>query len=70
MKLIRVGIHLTKNVFQVHGVDCSEKVTWRGRLRREEWIDVVRERAELPDWYGGLRRSASLGASCRGSGIR
>jgi transposase len=46
MKLIRVGIDLAKNVFQAHGVDRSEKVTWRRRLRREEWIDVVRERAE------------------------
>src|SRR5689334_6750090 len=46
MKLIRVGIDLAKNVFQVHGVDRSEKVTWRRRLRREEWIDAVREHAE------------------------
>jgi transposase len=46
MKLIRVGIDLAKNVFQVHGVDRTEKTTWRRRLRREEWISVVRERAE------------------------
>jgi len=46
MKLIRVGIYLAKNVFKVHGVDRSEKVTWRRRLRREEWIDAVREHAE------------------------
>jgi len=46
MKLIRVGIDLAKNVFQVHGVDRSEKHVWRRRLRREEWINIVRERAE------------------------
>jgi len=46
MKLIRVGIDLAKNVFQVHGVDRGEKVAWRRRLRREECINVVRERAE------------------------
>jgi len=46
MKLIRVGVDLAKNVFQVHGVDRSEKVVWRRRLRREEWINRVRERAE------------------------
>ena len=46
MKLIRVGIDLAKNVFQVHGVDRSDKVRWRRRLRRDEWIDGVRERAE------------------------
>ena len=46
MKLIRVGIDLAKNVFQVHGVDRSEKQVWRRRLRREEWIKVVHERVE------------------------
>jgi transposase len=46
MKLMRVGIDLAKNVFQVHGVDRSEKHVWRRRLRREEWINVVGERAE------------------------
>jgi transposase len=46
MKLIRVGIDLAKNVFQVHGVDRSEKHVWRRRLRREEWINVVHERVE------------------------
>ena len=46
MKLIRVGVDLAKNVFQVHGVDRSERVVWRRRLRREDWIDVLRERLE------------------------
>ena len=46
MKLIRVGVDLAKNVFQVHGVDRSERATWRRRLRREDWIDVLRERLE------------------------
>lgn len=47
MKLIRVGVDLAKNVFQVHGVDRSEKQTWRRRLRREELLKVLRERVEL-----------------------
>lgn len=46
MKLIRVGVDLAKNVFQVHGVDRTEKVFWRRRLRREEWIKVLCERVE------------------------
>jgi hypothetical protein len=29
MKIIRVGVDLAKNVFQVHGVDRCEKVVWR-----------------------------------------
>ena len=46
MKLIRVGVDLAKRVFQIHGVDHSERTTWRRRLRREEWIDALRERLE------------------------
>src|SRR5882762_4586493 len=46
MKLIRVGVDLAKSVFQVHGVDRSERTTWRRRLRREDWIDMLRERLE------------------------
>ena len=46
MKLIRVGVDLAKNVFQVHGVDRTEKVFWRRRLRRDDWIKVLCERIE------------------------
>jgi len=46
MKLIRVGVDLAKSVFQIHGVDRSERTTWRRRLRREDWIDALRERLE------------------------
>jgi transposase len=38
MKLIRVGVDLAKNVFQVHGVDRSEKVVCRRKLVRSDWI--------------------------------
>jgi transposase len=46
MKLIRVGVDLAKDVFQLHGVDRSEKTVWRRRLRRDDWIKVLRERVE------------------------
>ena len=46
MKLIRVGVDLAKNVFQVHGVDRKEKVIWRKRLRRESWLKVLHETVE------------------------
>jgi hypothetical protein len=36
MKLIRVGIDLAKNVFQIHGVDRFEKPVWRRKLGRSE----------------------------------
>jgi len=46
MKLIRVGVDLAKNVFQVHGVDRSEKVVWRRKLTRENWLKVLRQSVE------------------------
>ena len=46
MKLIRVGVDLAKNVFQVHGVDRNEKAVWRRKLTRESWLKVLREAVE------------------------
>lgn len=46
MKLIRVGVDLAKTVFQVHGVDRSEKVVWRRKLGRGDWIRVLLDRIE------------------------
>jgi transposase len=46
MKLIRVGVDLAKNVFQVHGVDRNEKPVWRRRLTRDHWLQVVLETVE------------------------
>ena len=46
MKLIRVGVDLAKNVFQVHGVDRHEQPVWRRRLSRERWLQVLLETVE------------------------
>lgn len=46
MKLIRVGVDLAKNVFQVHGVDRSEKAVWRKKLGRADWMKTLLERIE------------------------
>jgi hypothetical protein len=46
MKLIRVGVDLAKNVFQVHGVERKEKAIWRRRLTRENWLKVLLETVE------------------------
>lgn len=46
MKLIRIGVDLAKNVFQVHGVDRFEKPIWRKKLSRADWIKEVVERIE------------------------
>jgi len=41
MKLIRVGVDLAKNVFQIHGVDRFEKAVWRKKLSRSDWLKTV-----------------------------
>lgn len=46
MKIIRVGVDLAKNVFQVHGVDRTEKPVWRRKLNRAEWLKVLLEKIE------------------------
>ena len=46
MKLIRVGVDLAKNVFQLHGVDRDERPVWRRRLSRAEWLKALQETLE------------------------
>lgn len=46
MKLIRVGVDLAKNVFQLHGVDRSERTVWRRKLVRADWIKVLLDNIE------------------------
>ncbi|MRW92016.1 IS110 family transposase [Duganella sp. FT80W] len=46
MKIIRVGVDLAKNVFQVHAVDRCEKVVWRKKLGRAEWLTALLEKIE------------------------
>ena len=53
MKLIRVGVDLAKNVFQVHGVDRDEKPQWRRRLKSDNWLQVQLETVE-PDCQIGM----------------
>lgn len=48
MKLMRIGVDLAKNVFQIHGVDRHEKPIWRQRLSRDRWLQTVLERSS-PD---------------------
>lgn len=46
MKIIRVGVDLAKNVFQVHCVDQTEKPVWQRKLKRDEWIKTLLEKIE------------------------
>lgn len=45
-KITTIGVELAKNVFQVHGVNRSEKPLWRKKLNRQEWLKIVLEQIE------------------------
>ncbi len=64
MKIIRIGIDWAKNVFQAHGVDRHGKTVWRRRLRRNQWLEAVLDRAEPGCVMGieSLCRCPSLGS--------
>jgi len=46
MKVMRVGVDLAKNVFQVHGVDAGEQPVWQRSLRRATWLRELVKRVE------------------------
>lgn len=46
MKVIRVGVDLAKNVFQVHGVDTEERPVWQRSLKRGVWLKELVKRVE------------------------
>lgn len=46
MKIIRVGVDLAKNVFQVHGVDARDQPVWERCLRRKDWVAEICKRLE------------------------
>ena len=46
MKIIRIGVDLAKEVFQVHGVDRDEKAVWKRKLKRGEWLKALLDKIE------------------------
>ncbi len=57
MKLIRVGVDLAKNVFQLHGVDRHGRAVWRRRLTRKQWLSALMAQAD-PAWESGMEACA------------
>jgi len=51
MNIKRVGIDLTKQVFQVHGEDSREKALLRKRLRRAQFLAYFKQ---LPPCLFGM----------------
>jgi len=41
MEIMRIGVDLAKNVFQVHGVDHREQPVWRRSLKRSQWLAEI-----------------------------
>jgi transposase len=59
MPISTIGVDLSKNVFQVHGVDAAGKVLITRRLQRLGGLAFF---AKLPPHrYGGLRHITLLG---------
>ena len=46
MEIIRVGVDLAKNVYQVHGVDRKDKPVWRRQLSRQNWLAAIVKKVE------------------------
>ena len=46
MKVSRIGVDLAKNVFQLHGVDRHDRVVFKRRLKRDQWLRVLLDNTE------------------------
>jgi len=46
MEIIRVGVDLAKNVYQVHGVDRKDEPVWRRQLSRQSWLAAIVKKVE------------------------
>jgi hypothetical protein len=73
MQISTIGIDLSKNVFQVHGVDAAGKVLITRRLQRLGVLAFLRSYHHAHR-YGGLRHITLLGpygpVSSRRSGTK
>jgi transposase len=45
MQITTIGLDIAKNVFQVHGIDASEKVVVRKQLRRRQVVEFFKAQA-------------------------
>ncbi len=54
MQVTTIGLDIAKNVFQVHGIDASEKVVVRKQLRRSQVLELFKA---LPPCLIGMEAS-------------
>ena len=55
MQITTIGLDIAKNVFQVHGIDASEKVVVRKQLRRSQVLAFFQA---LPPCLVGMEATA------------
>jgi transposase len=61
MQISTIGLDIAKNVFQVHGIDATEKVLVRKQLRRGQVIGFSRRyRHASSGWKLALQRIIGL----------
>ncbi len=51
MEITTIGLDIAKNVFQVHGVDCTGEVVIRRQLRRRQLLPFFKK---LPGCLVGI----------------
>ena len=56
MQITTIGLDIAKNVFQVHGIDASEKVVVRKQLRRSQVLAFFKA---LPACLVGMEACAT-----------
>ena len=61
MQIATIGLDIAKNVFQVHGIDATEKVVVQEATSARPNAGVLQDAAALPCGYGSLRDLPLLG---------
>ena len=62
MQITTIGLDIAKNVFQVHGIDATEKVVVRRQLRRSQVLAFFKPFGAVPYRPGSLRYRPLLGS--------
>lgn len=46
MKIIRVGVDISKSSFHVHAVDRHDQTVWNAALKRDKWVEALCDKVE------------------------
>nr|WP_208644258.1 transposase [Halomonas andesensis] len=62
MSISRGGVDIAKSVFHVHGVYCHDQVEWRGKYKRDKWLDAIVKRPPTGTVIGVIGMEACASA--------